>query len=146
VAQTLHGLDEGGRKIKVAKIDGDTERAITSRFGIRGFPSFFLIDGWSVYEYDGSRSVPKLMEWAKGGYLKYDSLPWLTSPMGPMGLLQGAFMRAGTRAMRVYEYMTVDKGMSPVMCLCLLCFGGVMVSVFSMIVLTIVLTSKPKED
>jgi hypothetical protein len=104
------------------------------------------VEGWSVYEYDGSRSATKLIEWARAGYLKNDALPWLTSPMGPMGLLQGQLMQAGTRVIDLYEWLTIQKGMSPVMVVCVLSIGGVLFSVVSMIILTIVLTSKPKED
>jgi thioredoxin-like negative regulator of GroEL len=52
----------------VAKINGDKEKSIMNRFQITGFPSFYVIDGWNVYLYDGSRAVSEMVEWAKGGY------------------------------------------------------------------------------
>ena len=58
-AKILHSshTDSSERKVKVGKIDGATERALASRFNIRGFPSIFLIDGWDVREYEGPRTV-----------------------------------------------------------------------------------------
>lgn len=55
-------------------------------------------------------------------------------------------MQAGTRVIDLYEWLTIQKGMSPVMVVCVLSIGGVLFSVVSMIILTIVLTSKPKEN
>ena len=69
LARSLHADNKPEKKqIKVAKIDGDVERAIVSRFNFAGFPSFFLIDGWSVYEYDDGRTVEHMMAYAKDGY------------------------------------------------------------------------------
>ena len=69
LARSLHADNKPGQKqIKVAKIDGAFERAIVSRFNFAGFPSFFLIDGWSVYEYDDGRTVEHMMAYAKDGY------------------------------------------------------------------------------
>ena len=87
----------------------------------------------------------KLAAYATGGYKNTDPLPFLMSPMGPMGLLQGLFMQIGVRAMSVYEYMT-KSGMSPVVVVCALCVGGIVFGVVAMIALTILLTPKTKED
>jgi hypothetical protein len=71
LARLVHAENTQGQKqIKIAKVDGDAERAIISRFNIAGFPSFFLIDGWTVYEYSDGRSVPSMMTFVKGGYKK----------------------------------------------------------------------------
>jgi thioredoxin-like negative regulator of GroEL len=58
----LHGSPE--RKIKVAKIDGSEDIALASRFSVRGFPTFYLIDGWDVYEYQDTRTRDKLINFA----------------------------------------------------------------------------------
>ena len=57
VAETLHAQskadlakDPAARTVKVAKVDGAADRALASRFNIRGYPTFFLVDGWDVYE------------------------------------------------------------------------------------------------
>jgi len=62
VAIALHSIPE--RNIKVAKVDGSKEVALASRFSVRGFPSFYLIDGWDVYEFKDSRSREKLINFA----------------------------------------------------------------------------------
>lgn len=144
VAQTLHEDEEFD--VKVAKVDGDSERAIKSRFAISHFPCFYLIDGWSVYEFEGTRSVPKLIDWAKGGYKKQDALPFITSPFGPMGLAQGWLMQAGVHAMNTYDYWIHERGFSPFVLVCALVMGGITCGVFFMIALTIALSSKSKDD
>lgn len=48
------------------------EKALNTRFGVKSFPSFFLVDGWSVYEFDKPRSEANLMDFARGGYKKQD--------------------------------------------------------------------------
>ena len=68
IAASFHSSPNEG--IRVGKINCSVERALTARFGIEGFPSFFLIDGWSVYPFDDPRSVPNLMNFARGGYKK----------------------------------------------------------------------------
>jgi len=68
-ARLLHAENKKGvKQIKVAKVDADSERAIVSRFNIAGFPSFYLIDGWKVYEYNEDLSAASMMSFAKGGY------------------------------------------------------------------------------
>jgi thioredoxin-like negative regulator of GroEL len=56
----------------VAKVDSSVERALSARFGVSSFPSFFLVDGWSVYEFEGTRNEVGLMDFARGGYKKDD--------------------------------------------------------------------------
>jgi len=64
-AKALHALHaepsrNKGRLVKVAKINGSSERALASRFNIRGFPSIFLVDGWEVRQFDGQRTVSSI--------------------------------------------------------------------------------------
>ena len=54
----------------MGRVDGSAERILASRFSIRGYPSFFLLDGWDVYEYVGTRSKETLTDFAKRGYKK----------------------------------------------------------------------------
>ena len=68
IAAAFHSSPKEG--IRVGKVNCSVERALMARFGIEGFPSFFLIDGWTVYPFDDSRSVPNLMNFARGGYKK----------------------------------------------------------------------------
>jgi hypothetical protein len=54
----------------VATVDGSVERALLARFAVTSFPKFFLVDGWSVYEFEGNRNEVSLMDFARGGYKK----------------------------------------------------------------------------
>jgi thiol-disulfide isomerase/thioredoxin len=49
IAKAYHGSSDHNHNIKVAKIDGSSETALSSRFGVYAYPSFYLVDGWSVY-------------------------------------------------------------------------------------------------
>jgi hypothetical protein len=59
-----------GKSIRVAKVNTASERALATRFSISSLPSFYVIDGWSVYEFRGYRSLQALVAFAKGGYLE----------------------------------------------------------------------------
>lgn len=144
VAESLHRDEDAN--VKVGKVDGDAQRAIKSRFGPTHFPTFFLIDGWSVYEFEGTRTGPKLIDFAKSGYKKQEPLPLLSSPFGPMGLAQGLLTQAGVHALDMYDYWINERGFSPFALVVALVMGGITCSVFFMIALTIVLSSKPKDE
>jgi protein disulfide-isomerase-like protein len=96
LAYTIHARNqdkkESERTIKVAKINGDKEQASTSRFNIQGYPSFFLIDGWQVYQYDGPRTEHDLMNFVvREGYkdqnVRACCFHWLLYLMGPMKVM-----------------------------------------------------------
>jgi thioredoxin-like negative regulator of GroEL len=70
IAVTFHSSPQ--EKIRVAKVDCNVEKALATRFGVRGYPSFFLVSGWSVYEYEETRSESGLISFARGGYKKQD--------------------------------------------------------------------------
>lgn len=74
----------------VARINGDKERALSSRFGVNSYPSFYLVDGTDVYEFENkARSKSNLIAFASGKYKEwFEPIPYLTSPMGPMGQAQ----------------------------------------------------------
>ena len=84
VAEQLHTQrDNPSRTVKVAKIDGAAERALSSRFSVRGFPTFFLVDGWTVREYEGNRSQENLVKFAMDPE-EVEPMPFLFGPFGPM--------------------------------------------------------------
>ena len=60
--QLLHDADN--RIVKVGKVDGSAEKALSSRFNVRGYPTFYLIDGWTVRQYEGQRSVEALVKFS----------------------------------------------------------------------------------
>jgi hypothetical protein len=61
---------------RVGKVDCDSEKALRARFGIRSYPSFFVVDGWSVYEFDKPRTEVALMDFLRGGYKKQEVRGW----------------------------------------------------------------------
>lgn len=56
----------------MGKVDCEAEKALRARFGVNSFPRFFVVDGWSVYEFEGTRSEASLMNFLRGGYKKQD--------------------------------------------------------------------------
>eukprot|EP00127_Corallochytrium_limacisporum_P005752 Clim_evm131s210 gene=Clim_evmTU131s210 len=57
-------------EINVAKVDCDANTATRNRFGIRGFPTLYMIDNGKMYKYQGARTKEALSAFAKGGYEK----------------------------------------------------------------------------
>ncbi len=74
IARTLHSSKTEGN-VHVARVDCSEEKALMTRFGVRAFPSFFLVSGWDVYEFKGNRGATTLAEFAKGGYKKFNVSP-----------------------------------------------------------------------
>jgi thiol-disulfide isomerase/thioredoxin len=70
LAHTIHSTNsERQRPIHVAKVNGDKERASTSRFNIQSYPSIFVVDGWQVYQFVGLRSEEALLKFVlREGY------------------------------------------------------------------------------
>jgi thiol-disulfide isomerase/thioredoxin len=130
-------------KIKVAKVDGSTETALSSRFGVYGYPSFYLVDGWSVYVFDDARNKHKLMEFVEGGYRKQDPIPIYSSPMGPIGVAQGLFISCGIVAGDFFMGVQKKFGLSPVMAGVAM-FGAVFYGCFFAIVALSLLVSPMK--
>ena len=54
----------------VGKVEGSKERILSSRFSIRGYPTFFVVGGWDVYEFTGIRSKDALVNFVKRDYKK----------------------------------------------------------------------------
>lgn len=150
VAKTLHSANdddekENVRKIRVAKVDGSTERALASRFSIRGFPSFFLVDGWTVRQYEGVRSLDALVKFANETYVDVEPIPFLNSPFGPVGQSRALLMYSGTRMVDLHAWL-VEKGLSKVTAAGVLAFGGITVSLILVIITGLLIIPKAKID
>jgi thioredoxin-like negative regulator of GroEL len=70
IAASFHSSPN--EKIRVAKVDCTSEKALKTRFGLQSFPSFYIVDGWSVYQFENVRTESSLMDFARGGYKKQD--------------------------------------------------------------------------
>jgi len=68
IAKTFHSNPKD--KVRVARVDCSVEKALLTRFGIQAFPSFFLVSGWDVYEFEDNRSTANLINFARSGYKK----------------------------------------------------------------------------
>lgn len=146
VAKQLHTQrDNPSRTVKVAKIDGAAERALSSRFSVRGFPTFFLVDGWTVREYEGNRSQENLVKFAMDPE-EVEPMPFLFGPFGPMGQLRSFLMRSGSWAVGLYENLTKERGMKPLVAMAVLCCAGMVVGLFMIVVIGLFMMSKMKQD
>ena len=66
IARHFHSNPKLG--VKVGKIDTTVQKALGQRFDLHAYPSFFLISGSSVYEYDDTRSKASFIKFATTGY------------------------------------------------------------------------------
>jgi len=66
VAQYFHSISK--LNVRVGKVDSTVQKALGQRFAVRAYPSFFLVSGSTVYEYDGDRTKTALIDFASGGY------------------------------------------------------------------------------
>ena len=153
VAETLHAQshadvmkDPNARTIKVAKVDGSADRALASRFNIRGYPTFFLVDGWNVYEFEGDRTLEDLVDFATEDYVDYDPIPFVNSPFGPMGQLRALFIWAGTAAASSFEWMVNEMGFSEVVAAMVMMGAAIVVGLFLIIFIGLMSVAKPKMD
>eukprot|EP00566_Odontella_aurita_P022066 CAMPEP_0113573708 /NCGR_PEP_ID=MMETSP0015_2-20120614/26763_1 /TAXON_ID=2838 /ORGANISM="Odontella" /LENGTH=236 /DNA_ID=CAMNT_0000476807 /DNA_START=107 /DNA_END=817 /DNA_ORIENTATION=- /assembly_acc=CAM_ASM_000160 len=150
VAKRLHTSPPGegrrdGRRVMVAKVDGAADRALAARFSVHAFPTFYLVDGWDVYQYEGRRTLDDLVDFAEKDYANHEPIPFLNSPFGPMGQVRAAMMYAGTTAMGGYESL-VERGYSKGAAACIVCAGGIVLGLISIIALGLFMVPKPKED
>lgn len=149
IATELHTKQQKAgvrRKINVAKVDGAAERALASRFSVHGFPTFFLVDGWKTYKFEGNRSKESLTQFALNGYEKEEPVAFLFGPFGPVGTLRSFLMRSGNWAVGLYETLTKVKGFSPLMAMAILCVGGLTCGLVSIIVVGLLFLPKAKLD
>jgi thiol-disulfide isomerase/thioredoxin len=134
------------RSIKVGKVNGEIEVALISRFAIDGYPSFFIVDGWSVYKFEDARYKKQLMAFADGGYKKNVSIPFYSSPMGPLGMFQGVLMFVGHTLSDVFEWAQHTFGLSPLL-VGMILFGSMFMGCFFLIVMiALVIPERPKRD
>jgi len=135
------------KKIKVARINGEAERALSSRFGIEAYPTFFVIQGWNIYKFEEARSKKMLMTFVEGGFRSTQAIPFLTSPLGPVGLVQGAVMNAAHLIVDIFQWLQIYLKVSPMVAGTLMFGCMFMGSFFTIVFLAIVTTpNKPKRD
>lgn len=135
------------RKVKVGQVDATSERALAHRFNVKAYPSFFLVDGWSVREYKGyRRSQQNMIEFVEKTHTKTDPIPMMASPFGPIGLVRSLIMSIGTMLLDVHDWLVDSFGFSPMVAASLVAIGGVLVSLITIISIGLFTVSKMKID
>lgn len=134
------------RKVMVAKVDGAAERALSSRFSIRGYPEFFLVEGWTVTQYDGPRTVQKVVDFALTSHKDIEPVPFLNSPFGPMGQVRSILMKVGSRVMVKYDHLVEERGFSKAIASMILGSVGVTVGIVMLITIGLLVEIKPKQE
>ena len=88
-------------EVNVAKVDAAKERAIGSRFEIRGFPTILFLSHGQVYKYKGKRTKEALVEFAKGGYkTKVDEAQPIPEPKSALQEFTSIFTKAWSASMK----------------------------------------------
>lgn len=68
LAPEWHKLSAQAKDFLVARVNCDDQKALCSRFRVRGYPSLKFIKGDKMYEFKGNRDLESLLAFAEGGY------------------------------------------------------------------------------
>jgi hypothetical protein len=142
IAAHLHSTTS----IKVAKVDGSIERALSSRFNIKGYPSFFLVSGWDIYEYNQPRTKNKMIQFALQKDDGMEPMSFITSPFGPFGMTRGFIISTGTRILDLFEYLVQEKGLGKTFAAVIMASVGIFFGTIFVILVGLALVPKPKVD
>ena len=99
--------------VKIGRVDGSSERALSARFGIKGFPTLFYLakDGTSLYKIFGNRDEETIYKFITEGYKEATPVPYLESPFGPIGILKHYLMAFGGRFEDNFNYLLDKTGL-----------------------------------
>jgi len=104
-------LSELAQSHDVAKADGTEHRVLAARFGVRGYPSLFLIKSrGDVYGYEGDRGAKALDAFIKSGHRTARRLSLLKSPFGPLGRAKGLCTALGLLAQDQHAALATSIG------------------------------------
>lgn len=109
-------------------MDGPSERSLSARLSVAGYPSIFFIKDGEVREYDGARAAPALLAWVSTGYKDKAPIPWHKSPLGPAGRARGAVAMLPDAAAAAWEASKAFFGVGDAT-MALLCAFALLVSV-----------------
>eukprot|EP00979_Chaetoceros_neogracilis_P011255 scaffold2727_cov275-Chaetoceros_neogracile.AAC.26 len=142
IAAHLHSTTS----IKVAKVDGSIERALSSRFNIKGYPSFFLVSGWDLYEYNQPRTKNKMIQFALQKDDGMEPMSFITSPFGPFGMTRGFIISTGTKILDLFEYLVQEKGLGKTFAAVIMASVGIFFGTIFVILVGLALVPKPKRS
>jgi protein disulfide-isomerase-like protein len=99
----------------IAHCDATVERALASRFQVKGYPSIFHINkAGEVRKYDGQRSFEELSDYIEGGWKSQVKLSFWSSPFGPFGQLKGWLIQLTSFGSQAQSSL-MEGGMSALM-------------------------------
>lgn len=104
LAKKLHN------QVKVGKLDGTKEVSIARRFGVRVYPSLFLLANGTTWQYQGERFLDNLEMFATSGYKKATPFEFWRAPNSSFGRFVGFLWRIPTIAETTYWYLTEEQG------------------------------------
>lgn len=98
--------------LKVAKINGVSEKVLLARFRIEAFPSIFHIAGGETREYNGGRSLEALEQFAQTRWRKEDPLPIWRNPAHIISRGLGHVYGLPALLQKAYHHFNRDLGYS----------------------------------
>ncbi len=99
-------------------------------------------------EFTGNRSKENLLKFALEEEYEETGkpIPFLFGPFGPMGQLKSYLMKIGVWLIGLYENLTVNRGMKPLMAMSIICVGGLVLGLVLITVLGLMFLPKVKLD
>ena len=131
VAKEIQSLED--IKVGVAKVDATVEKALASRFPLKGYPTIYFIKDGAVRLYQGSRNVRDFVDFASKRYKKADKLSALESPLGAVGRAKGLVIMCGVYVAELYDDLVDINGYNfePWQAIAIICSVG-MIATFAL--------------
>jgi len=141
-AKKKNRINDNGQRVKIAKVNIKEERALAQRFNIRSLPSFFLMDTSTrkVYKFESGRSKSNLINFVDEDHKEEEPIPFLKSPLGPVGSMLGLMVSAGMILTDLFFWIQNLLGIeSPIIVAFILgivaVFGG-MIAIMVLVIMT----------
>ena len=99
------GASLSASNVKVGKLNSAVNEAFSARFATQSVPTLFVIKGDTAYRYTGALSRDSVAQYAKDGHKSNDSLPLLSSPMGPFGKIKGLMITTGLKLRSMHLWL-----------------------------------------
>tara|TARA_B110000008_G_C16795935_1_gene494615 strand:+ start:41 stop:814 length:774 start_codon:yes stop_codon:yes gene_type:complete len=117
-------------KVGVAKVDATVEKALASRFPIKGYPTIFFVKDGAVRVYNGKRNQEDFVEFVTKKYKKADTLNTFESPLGAIGRAKGLVITFGVTIAEFYDYLVDINGhkFEPWQAIAIICGGGMVIT------------------
>ncbi|CAM9529915.1 unnamed protein product [Ascophyllum nodosum] len=131
-------------KVRVGQVNCETDRALCSRFHVKGYPTLVHVHNRKCRVYKlKSRSKGALIDFTEKGYKKTAAISALKSPFGPIESVKARLVEAIILS-RKFVLEQVASG-TPIWLLCIYAVSGLVV-VTTAISLILVATKRPKQD